>query len=224
MRMMWTEKYRPKTFDDVCGQDEIVAVVRGMLKREHDIPNLRMIGEAGTGKTTIAYLIGKELLKDFFDMNFLEYNASNDRGVDTIREVIKSSLHQPLFTDIRIIFLDESDGLTPQAQDMLRKPLEDRKSTRYILSANHDVFTKPIRSRCIILEFEPIKSDAIRKRLEYIADQEGLSLNGEIEDIARGCGGDMRLAINELERASYGGGTTDGDALLQKVRQMRIEA
>jgi DNA polymerase III delta prime subunit len=107
---------------------------------------------------------------------------------------------------------------------MLRKPLEDRKSTRYILSANHDVFTKPIRSRCVILEFEPIASDAIRKRLEYIADQEGLSLNGEIEDIARGCGGDMRLAINELERVSYGDSQTDGDALLAQVRQMRIEA
>ncbi len=221
---MWTEKYRPKTLDDVVGQDEIVAVVRGMLKRDHDIPNIRMIGEAGTGKTSIAYLIGKALLKDFYEMNFLEYNASNDRGVDTIREVIKSSMHQPLFTDIRIIFLDESDGLTPQAQDMLRKPLEDRKSTRYILSANHDVFTKPIRSRCVILEFEPIKSDAIRKRLEYIAEQEGLSLNGEIEDIARNCDGDMRLAINELERVSYGGSQTDGDALLQQVRQMRIEA
>jgi DNA polymerase III delta prime subunit len=77
----------------------------------------------------------------------------------------------------------------------------------------------------VILEFEPIAADAIRKRLEYIADQEGLSLNGEIEDIARGCCGDMRLAINELERASYGGSQTDdGDALLQKVRQMRIEA
>jgi replication factor C small subunit len=223
--MMWTEKYRPKTLDDVCGQDEIVSVIRGMLKRDKDIPNLRMIGEAGTGKTTIAYLIGKELLGEFYEMNFLEYNASNDRGVDTIREVIKSSMHQPLFTDIRVIFLDESDGLTPQAQDMLRKPLEDRKSTRYILSANNDVFTKPIRSRCVILEFEPIAAEAIRKRLEYIADQEGLSLNGEIEDIARGCGGDMRLAINELERVSYSGGsTTDGDALLQKVRQMRIEA
>lgn len=224
MIMMWTEKYRPKTLDDVVGQDEIVAVVRGMLKRDHDIPNIRMIGEAGTGKTSIAYLIGKALLKDFYEMNFLEYNASNDRGVDTIREVIKSSMHQPLFTDIRIIFLDESDGLTPQAQNMLRKPLEDRKSTRYILSANHDVFMKPIRSRCVILEFEPIKSDAIRKRLEYIAEQEGLSLNGEIEDIARNCDGDMRLAINELERVSYGGSQTDGDALLQQVRQMRIEA
>ena len=224
MIMMWTEKYRPKTLDDVVGQDEIVAVVRGMLKRDHDIPNIRMIGEAGTGKTSIAYLIGKALLKDFYEMNFLEYNASNDRGVDTIREVIKSSMHQPLFTDIRIIFLDESDGLTPQAQKRLRKPLEDRKSTRYSLSANHDVFMKPIRSRCVILEFEPIKSDAIRKRLEYIAEQEGLSLNGEIEDIARNCDGDMRLAINELERVSYGGSQTDGDALLQQVRQMRIEA
>lgn len=222
--MMWTEKYRPKTLDDVCGQDEIVAVVRGMLERDHDIPNLRMIGEAGTGKTTIAYLIGKALLKEYYDMNFMEYNASNDRGVDTIREVIKSSMHQPLFTDIRIIFLDESDGLTPQAQNMLRKPLEDRKSTRYILSANLDIFTKPIRSRCVILEFNRVGSDAIRKRLKYIADQEGLELNGEIEDIARNCDGDMRLAINELERVSYCGSQTDGDALLAQVRQMEITA
>jgi replication factor C small subunit len=183
---MWTEKYRPKTLDDVCGQDEIVAVVKGMLKRDNDIPNIRMVGEAGTGKTTIAYLIGKELLKDFFDMNFCEYNASNDRGVDTIREVIKSSIHQPLFTDIRIIFLDESDGLTPQAQDMLRKPLEDRKSTRYILSANRDVFTKPIRSRCVILEFEP--SRISREVAAVICDLRSMNWSGCLMAAARQTG------------------------------------
>jgi replication factor C small subunit len=220
---MWTEKYRPESFDDVVGQDEIVSTIRGMLERDNDIPNIRMIGEAGTGKTTVARLIGKELLGDFFDMNFKDYNASNDRGVDTVREVIKSSLHQPLFTDIRIIFLDESDGLTPQAQNMLRKPLEDRKSTRFILSANNDIFIKPIRSRCVVFEFEKIKEDAIRDRLQYIADQEGLSLNGEVAEIAWKCGGDMRLAINELEKASYGGGQDD-DGLLESIRNMEIEA
>lgn len=220
---MWTEKYRPQSFDDVVGQDEIVATIRGMLDRDHDIPNIRMIGEAGTGKTTIAYLIGKELLGDFFDMNFTEYNASNENGVETIRRVIKSSLHQPLFTDTRIIFLDESDGLTPQAQDMLRKPLEDRKSTRFILSANQDNFIKPIRSRCVVFEFGKIKEDAISERLEYIADQEGLSLNGEVAEIAWKCGGDMRLAINELEKASHGS-NQNGDDLLDKIRQMEITA
>ena len=77
----------------------------------------------------------------------------------------------------------------------------------------------------MILEFEPIAADAIQKRLEYIADQKGLELNGEIEDITRGCCGDMRLAINELERGSYGGSQTDNeDTLLEQVRQMRIEA
>ena len=220
---MWTEKYRPESFDDVVGQDEIVGTIRGMLERDHDIPNIRMIGEAGTGKTTVAYLIGKALLGDWFDMNFTEFNASNENGVDTIRRVIKSSLHQPLFTDTRVIFLDESDGLTPQAQNMLRKPLEDRKSTRFILSANNDIFIKPIRSRCIVFEFGKVKEDAIRDRLQYIADQEGLSLNGEVAEIAWKCGGDMRLAINELEKASYGSGQDD-DGLLDKIRQMEIIA
>jgi replication factor C small subunit len=222
--MNWTEKYRPHTFDEVIGQDEIVQTIKGMLERDHDIPNIRMIGEPGTGKTTLAYLIGEALLEEFFEMNFIEYNASNDRGVDTVREVIKSSLHQPLFSPIKVIFLDESDGLTPQAQDMLRKPLEDRKSMRYILSANKDVFTKPIRSRCVVFEFNPISTDAVKERLGYIAEQEGLSLNGEIEEIAKKSGGDMRLAINELQRCAYSGSSgVDNDALLASVCSMDTE-
>lgn len=222
--MMWTEKYRPQTFDDVVGQDEIVATVRGMIDRDHDIPNLRMIGEPGTGKTTVAYLIGKALLKEYFEMNFVEYNASNDRGVDTIREVIKNAMHQPMFTDIKIIFLDESDGLTPQAQNMLRKPLEDRKRTRFMLSANNDIFSKPIRSRCVVLEFGKIDSGAIFKRLSFIAESEGLDLNGEIEEIAWKCGGDLRLAINELQRAASGGVKKSSDAdLLESIMSMEAE-
>jgi len=223
--MMWTEKYRPQTFDDVVGQDEIVATVRGMIDRDHDIPNLRMIGEPGTGKTTIAYLIGRALLKEYFDMNFVEYNASNERGVDTIRDVIKSVMHQPMFTNIKIIFLDESDGLTPQAQNMLRKPLEDRKSTRFMLSANNDIFTKPIRSRCVVLEFGKVDSAAIFERLTFIAESEGLDMNGEIEEISLKCGGDLRLAINELQRAASGGGKKSSDAdLLESIRNMEVEA
>ena len=222
--MNWTEKYRPHTFDEVVGQDEIVRTIKGMVERDHDIPNIRMIGEPGTGKTTMAYLIGEALLEEFFSLNFIEFNASNDRGVETIRDVIKSSLHQPLFSPIKVIFLDESDGLTPQAQNMLRKPLEARKSMRYILSANEDVFTKPIRSRCVVFEFNPISPDLIEERLGYIAGQEGLSLNGEIEEIAKKSGGDLRLAINELQRYAYSGSSkVDNEALLASVRGMDTE-
>ena len=223
--MNWTEKYRPRTFDEVVGQDDIIKAIRGMLDRDKDIPNIRMIGEPGTGKTTLAYLIGRALLGDFFDFNFVEHNASNDRGVDTVREIIKSSLHQPMFTPTKIIFLDESDGLTPAAQNMLRKPLEDRKSMRYILSANNDTFSKAIRSRCVVFEFKPISEDAIRERLEYIAELEELHLDGEIEDIARASGGDMRLAINELQRYAYSGSSEDDKAaLLASIRDMDTEA
>ena len=219
--MNWTEKYRPHSFDEVVGQDEIVNTIKGMLEHDHDIPNLRLIGEPGTGKTTIAYLIGEALLKEFFEMNFIEHNASNDRGVDSVRDVIKSSIHQPLFTSVRVIFLDESDGLTPQAQNMLRKPLENRGSTRFILSANNDVFIKPIRSRCMVFEFQPISEDNIQQRLKYIAEQEGLSLNDGIEEIAKKSDGDMRLAINELQKHAYSGsGKDDNEALLASIRNM----
>ena len=219
--MNWTEKYRPHSFDEVVGQDEIVNTIKGMLEHDHDIPNIRMIGEPGTGKTTVAYLIGEALLDEYFEMNFVEYNASNDRGVDSVRDVIKSSLHQPLFSPVRVIFLDESDGLTPAAQNMLRKPLEDRGSTRFILSANQDIFTKPIRSRCVVFEFQPISEDNIRQRLKYIAEQEGLLLDDEIGEIAKKSGGDMRLAINELQKHAYSGSDKDdNEALLASIRNM----
>jgi replication factor C small subunit len=173
----------------------------------------------------VANLIGKALLGDYFDFNFIEHNASNERGVDTVREIIKSSLHQSMFTPIKIIFLDESDGLTPAAQNMLRKPLEDRKSMRYILSANNDTFIKAIRSRCVVFDFKPISADAIRQRLEYIAEREGLHMDGEIEGIAKASGGDMRLAINELQRHSYRGDTgAENEALMAAVRNMDTEA
>ncbi|MBS3157002.1 AAA family ATPase, partial [Candidatus Woesearchaeota archaeon] len=133
---IWTEKFRPKTFEDVMGQEKIVARISSFVKQKN-IPHLLFSGPAGTGKSTIALVIAKELFGDLWQQNFLETNASEERGIQTVREKIKDYVRtKAMGTDIpKIIFLDEADALTREAQQALRRMMEQYTSTaRFILS------------------------------------------------------------------------------------------
>ncbi|MDO5825443.1 MAG: replication factor C small subunit [Methanosphaera sp.] len=208
MNVPWVEKYRPQTLDDVVGQEQIV----GRLKRyveENSMPNIMFTGSAGVGKTTCALALAKALLGEYWQQNFLELNASDARGIDTVRNEIKSFCKlKAVGAPFRIIFLDEVDNMTKDAQQALRREMEMyTKTSSFILSCNYSSkIIDPIQSRCAIFRFAPIKSAQIIKRLQYIAEKENIEAElSALENIVYFTQGDMRRSINILQAST----TTD---------------
>ncbi|MEF8915090.1 AAA family ATPase, partial [Natronomonas sp.] len=148
-REIWIEKYRPQTLDEVVGHESITQRLKEYIKQQ-DLPHLLFAGPAGVGKTTSAVAIAKEVYGDDWRENFLELNASDQRGIDVVRDRIKSFARASFGGyDHRIIFLDEADALTSDAQSALRRTMEQfSDNTRFILSCNYSSqIIDPIQSR-----------------------------------------------------------------------------
>jgi len=206
IELPWTEKYRPKKLDDVAGHEDITDRLKAYVEKEN-MPSLLFTGPAGTGKTASALAIGHELFGENFEENFLELNASDERGIDIIRGKIKDFAATQPYGDIdfKIIFLDESDSLTSDAQNALRRTMENyASSTRFILTGNYSSkIIPPIQSRCALFRFNPLKEEKIIERLEYIAEQEELDVKEDAyQALIYTSQGDMRKAINYLQTAS----------------------
>lgn len=201
----WVEKYRPQTLDEVVGQDHIILRLKRYVK-EGSLPNLMFTGPAGVGKTTTAIALAKEVLGEYWRQNFLELNASDARGIDTVRNDIKSfSRLKAVGSPFRIIFLDEVDNMTKDAQHALRREMEMyTKTSSFILSCNYSSkIIDPIQSRCAIFRFAPVKGHQIIGRLEYIANAENLNISkGAIESIVYFAEGDVRRAVNILQASA----------------------
>jgi len=201
----WVEKYRPQTLDEVVGQDHIILRLKRYVK-EGSLPNLMFTGPAGVGKTTTAIALAKEVLGEYWRQNFLELNASDARGIDTVRNDIKSfSRLKAVGSPFRIIFLDEVDNMTKDAQHALRREMEMyTKTSSFILSCNYSSkIIDPIQSRCAIFRFAPVKGHQIIGRLEYIAKSENLNISkGAIESIVYFAEGDVRRAVNILQASA----------------------
>lgn len=204
MELPWTEKYRPMKLDDVIGQDGIANRLKAYVK-SRSMPHLMFAGPAGTGKTTAALCMAREFFGDI-SHDFLEMNASDERGIDVVRVKIKDFARtRPLTGEFKIIFLDEADALTPEAQNALRRTMENyTKTCRFILSCNYSSkIIEPIQSRCAIFRFKKVTRDAVRKRLEYILNSEGIGFTSEgISAILYVAEGDMRRAVNMLQSAA----------------------
>lgn len=202
---VWVEKYRPKTLDEVVGQDHIVERLKAYVKQK-SMPHLLFSGPPGVGKTACAICLARETFGENWSSNFVELNASDERGINVVREKIKNFARTaPIGAGFRIIFLDEADALTPDAQSALRRTMEMYTRTcRFILSCNYSSkIIEPIQSRCAIYRFKPISDDAIEKRLSYIAKCEKITITPDgMRAIVYVASGDMRRAVNVLQAAA----------------------
>ncbi len=202
---IWTEKYRPDTLEEVIGQEEIVERLKAFVE-EDSIPHLMFAGPAGTGKTTSAIALAKDLYGDEWRQNFMETNASDERGIDVVREQIKDFARtKSVGAEYKIIFLDEADALTSDAQQALRRTMEKYSSnTRFILSCNYSSkIIDPIQSRCAVFRFNRLDDADTKQYIKRIADGEDFKITGDAVDaVLRVASGDLRRVTNILQTAS----------------------
>lgn len=228
----WVEKYRPSTIDSVVSQDMVLAALRTVLSSPNpNLPHLLLHGPPGTGKTTTALALARQLFgPDHLATRVRELNASDDRGIQAVREKVKSfaqiavgarpgvqsdgkSYPCPAF---KIIILDEADALLHDAQTALRRTIEDFSAlTRFCFVCNYaSKIIDPIASRCAKFRFAPVPPAAICARLRHVADAEGVAVgDAALGEIAALAGGDLRCAVNVLHSAvRMFGGALDGVA------------
>jgi replication factor C small subunit len=203
---IWTEKYRPRKLNEVAGQDAIIKNLQSYVKRKN-LPHLIFSGPAGVGKTAAAVSMSRELYGETWSENFTELNASDERGIDVVRNTIKNFARtMPIGNaSFKIIFLDEADALTDAAQSALRRTMERYSGTcRFVLSCNYSSkIIEPIQSRCSVYRFKSLSYEPVAARIQYIADKEGLKLSEEvIQAINYVSMGDMRRAVNALQSAA----------------------
>ncbi len=200
---VWTEKYRPRKFEDVVGQEEIVKRVKSLVN-SMNIPHLLFAGPAGVGKSTLALIVVRQLFGDTWRDNYLELNASDERGIDVVRQKVKDFARTKALGDVpfKVIFLDEADALTREAQQALRRTMENYTSTcRFILSCNYSSkIIDPIQSRCVVFRFQLLTKNQIKQRIDFISQSEGLSItNPGFDVLYEASEGDCRRVINLIQ-------------------------
>jgi replication factor C small subunit len=206
--LMWSEKYRPWELDQLVNQKDVVSRLQAMIKKPGEMPHLLFIGPPGSGKTTVAMIIARTLLKDYWRDFTLILNASDERGIDVIRERIKVfASHTDRRVDIpfRIVLLDEGDSLTSDSQTALRRIMEEFSLvTRFIITANYSSgIIEPIQSRCAIFRFSRLSKEDMVAHLETICRKEKVKFEpSAIALIYEISGGDLRQAVNLLQAAA----------------------
>lgn len=202
---VWVERYRPKRLSEMVGQGAVVPLLEAYA-RQRSMPHLLFAGPPGTGKTTAALCLAHDLFGTEWRQSFLELNASDERGIETVRTTIKGYARSaPLGGGFKILFLDEADNLTSEAQASLRRMMERYSAAcRFILSCNYSSrIIEPIQSRCAVFRFRPLSSEEIRRKLERIAEGEHKTVtDAAYQEILAACGGDLRRAENLLQLAA----------------------
>ena len=214
---LWVEKYRPTKLEDYVGNDSIKSKVKVYLQ-SGEIPHLLLYGKAGTGKTTLAKLIIKNI-----ECDFIYLNASDENNVDTVRNKVREFSSSIGFNPLKIVILDEADYMTPNAQAALRNLMETfSKHTRFILTCNYvEKIIDPIQSRCQVFGVTPPSRKDVAERLLFITKNENIVEDKEaIVTIVNSTYPDIRRSINALQRQIVNGKISIDEASLLEADYM----
>ena len=200
---IWTEKYRPKVFSEIKGQTVVIERIKALVDQKN-IPHLFFAGPPGVGKSTLALVIARQLFGENWRANFLELNASDERGIDVVRIKVKDFARTKAMGDVpfKLIFLDECDALTKEAQQALRRTMENYTNTcRFILAANYSSkIIDPIQSRCAIFRFKPLEKQDLFSLIDHIASQENIEVDSSAKEaLVTVSDGDCRRFENILQ-------------------------
>lgn len=202
---MFVDKYRPRSFEDTIGRNELIEKLKELIAKPETMPHLLFSGMPGTGKTLLAELLAKTVFGDSIDVCFYQFNASQDRGIDMVRNDIYNLAKTRPMGKIKIILMDEADAMTNDAQFALRRIMEQfGKQTKFIFTCNYRYkLIQPILSRLVEFELEAIPTKPLAMYLKKIVGIEKLQFSDEqLISFAKTSGGDVRRALNLLEGAN----------------------
>ena len=220
--LMWIEKYRPNTLSDLLSHQEIISTLKTLISNNR-LPHLLFCGPPGTGKTSTILACAREMYGSSFKSMVLELNASDDRGINVVRDQIKSfaSTRRIFSSGVKLIILDEADAMTSAAQMALRRVVEKFSSnTRFCLICNYvNKIIPALQSRCTKFRFSPLPADDVQKRVKEIADVEKVNISDDgLSALLTLGNGDMRRILNVMQStymasSTTGTGTITADAV-----------
>jgi replication factor C subunit 2/4 len=220
----WVEKYRPENLDEISAQTNVVQSLKSAVKTKN-IPHLIFFGPSGCGKTSTILALAREMFGSEYSDRIIELNASDERGINVIREKIKTYAKQAVnyLKDVppwKIIILDEADTMTSDSQFALRRIMEQySKITRFCIICNyHNKIIDPIISRCSLFRFKPVESNEIIKKLKFICEKEKFNCSDNLlEKIVCICRGDLRKGVNLLQKCYNSFGDKINEELLDEI-------